>query len=674
MRTIAELLTVSWNMNHGILCRLGGVGFQLTRKVTTCSASLRHLLSKWNHSRNDWKWAAGEGPTIFSNVFRDQSDVAPLSQKGITSAGTSVAWKNQCSLLKEEGSSSQLCAQPSIRPSDKKNTNTAARLKRKEALILKKGKKVYTQPQNSKKKDTNKPAQCSTRVTLPPCFNFLSPHPFSFVVAARPQWEKRLALLRQRPPRNVIICVIEQILKSVFGEELARWPESSLSGNVAQGCGLLAVDSAGEVTRKKKETGSKECSTTTWPTMEMFLRRLATIHNTGLAAGIGAPASPKTPEWLPFFGRNGPLGRSGESKFWCKRKISRPFLGLGPHFRSKKKRQSVSWQQIIEITQWIDKTCMSFDTSSLKNVLLTWGKLWGSGWRRRRRGSPWRSGAGYFSRSSGCWGRCAGQGTSGQRRGRRRGRTGWSRKGGRRAQRERHMCNMARRWQTQWTWANVVWLIISETWNTTNGALLCSLVQVVRVVIVRVIVDGVLSVTIVVHIGHDEVLVIVVIYVAIFVVTFCNWRCTLYTPPVGDSELRWLSPKNHCKLCIKFFVRFMPQINRWFTDYHRFPCSISVRSIVVVMSQVRDATRKFAIATMRRKSFATNFHSAHCPPFSWGGAMSTALSWSQVDALSASCQNPPNSNGSTNCHDIHQFLLLWQYDCGLRLQVGPFQG
>ena len=48
----------------------------------------------------------------------------------------------------------------------------------------------------------------------------------------------------------------------------------------------------------------------------------------------------------------------------------------------------------------------------------------------------------------------------------------------------------------------------------------------VRVVIVRVIVDGVLGV-IVVHIGHDKVLVI---YVAIFVVIFCIWTCTLYTP------------------------------------------------------------------------------------------------------------------------------------------------
>ena len=42
--------------------------------------------------------------------------------------------------------------------------------------------------------------------------------------------------------------------------------------------------------------------------------------------------------------------------------------------------------------------------------------------------------------------------------------------------------------------------------------------------IVRVIVDGVLGVMIVVLIGHDEVLVI---YIAIFLVIFCNWRCTL---------------------------------------------------------------------------------------------------------------------------------------------------
>ena len=69
----------------------------------------------------------------------------------------------------------------------------------------------------------------------------------------------------------------------------------------------------------------------------------------------------------------------------------------------------------------------------------------------------------------------------------------------------------------------------------------------------------------------------------------------------------------HCKICTKFFVRLMPQINRRFTDCRRFPRSISVKSIVVVMSQVRDTTRKFAIATTMRKSFATNFGSKLSP-------------------------------------------------------------
>ena len=54
-------------------------------------------------------------------------------------------------------------------------------------------------------------------------------------------------------------------------------------------------------------------------------------------------------------------------------------------------------------------------------------------------------------------------------------------------------------------------------------------VQIVCVVIVRVILVGVLGVT-VVHIGHDEVLVVVLKSVAIFVVIFSIWRCTLYTP------------------------------------------------------------------------------------------------------------------------------------------------
>ena len=75
-----------------------------------------------------------------------------------------------------------------------------------------------------------------------------------------------------------------------------------------------------------------------------------------------------------------------------------------------------------------------------------------------------------------------------------------------------------------------------------------------------------------------------------------------------------------------------------------------------------------------RTNFVTNFHGVSCPPLSLGGTMSTMLSWSQVDALSVSYRNSPHSNGSTSCHDRHQFLLVWQYDCGLRLQADPSQG
>ena len=60
-----------------------------------------------------------------------------------------------------------------------------------------------------------------------------------------------------------------------------------------------------------------------------------------------------------------------------------------------------------------------------------------------------------------------------------------------------------------------------------NSALLCSLVQIARVVIVRVIVD-VIGVMVDVLIGRHRCCTI---HVAIFVVIFCNWRCTLYNSP-----------------------------------------------------------------------------------------------------------------------------------------------
>ena len=55
--------------------------------------------------------------------------------------------------------------------------------------------------------------------------------------------------------------------------------------------------------------------------------------------------------------------------------------------------------------------------------------------------------------------------------------------------------------------------------------------------VVRVIVDGVLGVIVDVLIGLDEVRAI---YVAIFVVIFCNWRYTLYTLGLLPLGLRVL--------------------------------------------------------------------------------------------------------------------------------------
>ena len=134
----------------------------------------------------------------------------------------------------------------------------------------------------------------------------------------------------------------------------------------------------------------------------------------------------------------------------------------------------------------------------------------------------------------------------------------------------------------------------------------CSLVQLARVVVcVRVLVD-VICVMVVVLIAHHTVGAVLV---AIFVVMY-----SLHLPSVTVNCVD-CNRNDHCKFCTKFFVRLMPQINRRFTDCRRFPRSISVKSIVVVMSQRRDATKKFAIATIRR-NFATNFHSTLCPPLS----------------------------------------------------------
>ena len=76
----------------------------------------------------------------------------------------------------------------------------------------------------------------------------------------------------------------------MFGEELARRPEISLSSNVAQGCGLLPFDSAGEtvvvvseVTGEEKFGGNgvEGMFNNDMTDDGRTFRRLATIHNIG---------------------------------------------------------------------------------------------------------------------------------------------------------------------------------------------------------------------------------------------------------------------------------------------------------------------------------------------------------------------------------------------------------
>ena len=141
----------------------------------------------------------------------------------------------------------------------------------------------------------------------------------------------------------------------------------------------------------------------------------------------------------------------------------------------------------------------------------------------------------------------------------------------------------------------------------------CSLVQLARVVIVRVILVDVVCVMLVVLIAHvDVVHVVNTVFVAIFLLVEMY---SLHTPSVTVNCVSCYR-NDHCNFCTKFFERLMPYINRRFTDFRRFPCSISVKSIVAVMSQMRDATRNLAIATKTRKSFATNFGSKLYPPLS----------------------------------------------------------
>ena len=57
---------------------------------------------------------------------------------------------------------------------------------------------------------------------------------------------------------------------------------------------------------------------------------------------------------------------------------------------------------------------------------------------------------------------------------------------------------------------------------------------------------------------------------------------SLHSPSVTVNCV-WCYRIDHCNFCTKFIVRLIPQVNRRFTDFRRFPCSISVKSIVAVI-------------------------------------------------------------------------------------------
>ena len=136
----------------------------------------------------------GKGPGFFQLCSEAKETWLHSHKKASTVLERLLLEKNQCSLLKVEGSSSQLCAQPFIRPSDNMHKHNGTFETEGGTHSKKERHKVFTLPQNSKKKDTNKPAQSSTRVTLPPCFYLQPVH-----------GERRvLPCCDKGPPRNVV--------------------------------------------------------------------------------------------------------------------------------------------------------------------------------------------------------------------------------------------------------------------------------------------------------------------------------------------------------------------------------------------------------------------------------------------------------------------------------------
>ena len=91
---------------------------------------------------------------------------------------------------------------------------------------------------------------------------------------------------------------------------------------------------------------------------------------------------------------------------------------------------------------------------------------------------------------------------------------------------------------------------------------MCSLTHVAHVVLCVLVLVGVGGVT-VVHIGHSCCCPEIRSH---FCRDFLYLEMYSLHPPSVTVNCVDCYRYNHCKLCTKFFVRFMPQINRRFTD------------------------------------------------------------------------------------------------------------
>ena len=96
--------------------------------------------------------------------------------------------------------------------------------------------------------------------------------------------------------------------------------------------------------------------------------------------------------------------------------------------------------------------------------------------------------------------------------------------------------------------------------RTLNGVQVCSLIHVAHVVLCVLVRVGVGRVT-VVHIGHDEVLVVIQFLRSHFCRDFLYQEMYSLHPPSVTVDCVDCYRYTHDKLCTKFLLRFMPQMN-----------------------------------------------------------------------------------------------------------------